>query len=99
MAEQRELAKEATIMGRNFVRIYMTIGAIFGVILAGPLWFAALFNGHVPSDAAQIKTLVIALLIATFHGVVRAFVWLPSLVYSVGMHRMGFEHWLFGGWW
>jgi hypothetical protein len=84
-------------MGRNFVQIYMTIGAIFGVILAGPLWYAALFGHAVPHDAPQIQSLLITLLIATFHGVVRAFAWLPSLVYYVAMHKMAFTSWLFGG--
>jgi hypothetical protein len=80
-------------MGRNFVQIYMSLGAIFGVILAGPLWYAALFGHAVPSTGPQIQSL----LIATFHGVIRAFAWLPSLVYYVGMHKMEFTHWLFGG--
>jgi len=86
-------------MHRNFVQIYMTIGAIFGVILAGPLWFTILFGHAVPSDATAIKSMVVALLIATFHGVLRAFAWLPSLVYNVGMHKMAFSHWMFAGWW
>jgi hypothetical protein len=86
-------------MGRSFGQIYMTLGAIFGVILAGPRWYAALFGHAVPSNAPQIKALVVTLLIATVHGVLRAFLWLPSLVYNVGMHRIAFTHWLFGGWW
>jgi hypothetical protein len=86
-------------MGRNFVQIYMTLGAIFGVILAGPLWYEALFGHPVPSDSAHIKSLLITLLIATFHGVLRAFAWLPSLVYNVGMHKMAFMNWLFSGAW
>jgi hypothetical protein len=84
---------------QRFVQTYMTIGAIFGVILAGPLWYAALFGQRVPGDAAQIQSLLVTVLIATFHGVVRAFAWLPSLVYNVGMHKMAFMHWLFGGSW
>ncbi len=87
-------------MGRNFVQTYMTIGAIFGVILAGPQWYAALFAGHhVPTGTAQIQSLLMTLLIATLHGVVRAFIWLPSLVYNVAMHKMAFMTWLFGGAW
>jgi hypothetical protein len=46
-----------------------------------------------------MQSLLVALLIATFHGVVRAFAWLPSLVYNLGMHKMAFIHWLFGGSW
>lgn len=86
-------------MGRSFVQIYMTIGAIFGVILAGPQWYAALFGHPVPTGNAQIQSLLVTLLIATVHGVLRAFAWLPSLVYNVGMHKIAFTHWLFGGWW
>jgi len=85
-------------MGR-LVQIYMTLGAIFGVILAGPLWYAALFGHPVPSGSAQIQSLLVTLLIATVHGVLRAFAWLPSLVYNVGMHKMVFMHWLLSGWW
>jgi hypothetical protein len=99
MAGRPLLAKEAKIMGRSFVQIYMTIGAIFGVILAGPQWYAALFGHPVPTGSAQIQSLLVTLLIATVHGVLRAFAWLPSLVYNVGMHKIAFTHWLFGGWW
>jgi hypothetical protein len=98
MAGRPLLAKEAKIMGR-LVQIYMTIGAIFGVILAGPLWYAALFGHPVPTGSAQIQSLLVTLLVATVHGVLRAFAWLPSLVYNVGMHKIAFTHWLFGGWW
>lgn len=84
---------------QRFIQIYMTIGAIFGVILAGPLWYAALFGHAVPDTTGKIQALLVTLLIATFHGVVRAFAWLPSLVYNVGMHKMAFMHWLFGGSW
>lgn len=77
----------------------MTIGAIFGVVLAGPIWYVALFGHAVPSDSAQIQSLLMTLLVATLHGVIRAFAWLPSLVYNVAMHKMTFTHWLFGGSW
>ena len=86
-------------MGRNFVQIYMTIGAIFGVILAGPLWYTILFRHGVPASGSAITGMLTGLLIATLHGVLRAFLWLPSLVYNVGMHKVAFVHWLFGGWW
>jgi len=86
-------------MGRNFVQIYMTIGAIFGVILAGPLWYAILFGHGVPANGTAIMGMLTRLLIATLRGVLRAFLWLPSLVYNVGMHKVAFAHWLFGGWW
>jgi hypothetical protein len=99
MAAGNAHAKEASIMGRGFIQIYMTLGAIFGVILAGPLWYAALFGRAVPTNAPQIEALAVTLLIATLHGVLRAFLWLPSLVYNVGMHKIAFVQWLFGGWW
>ncbi len=84
----------------RIVQIYMTIGAIFGVILAGPLWYAALFHsGAVPSDTTQIQSLLMVLLYATIRGVLRAFAWLPSVIYHVGMLKMPFTAWLFGGWW
>ena len=87
------------MMRRSFVQTYMTIGAIFGVILAGPRWFAILFDRPVPNDAERIQSMLVALLVATFHGVLRAFAWLPSLIYNVGMHKIAFSHWLVGGWW
>ncbi len=86
-------------MQRSIAQTYMTIGAIFGLILAGPLWFAALFDRPVPSNAPGIQNLLVTLLIATVHGVVRAFAWLPSLVYHVAMHRVPFMHWLIYGPW
>jgi hypothetical protein len=86
-------------MRRSFTQIYMTIGAIFGVVLAGPQWFAALFGHAAPANAPQIQSLLITLLIATLHGVLRAFAWLPSIVYTVGMHKIPFETWLFNGSW
>ncbi len=86
-------------MSRNFVQIYMTLGAIFGVILAGPLWYAALFGHAVPSDVPEVKSMLLVLLIATIRGVLRSFAWLPSLIYHVGMHKMAFQAWMFGGWW
>jgi hypothetical protein len=86
-------------MRRTFTQTYMTIGAIFGVILAGPRWFAALFDRPLPQDAEGIQRLLGILLIATFQGVLRAFAWLPSLVYKVVMHHMPIMHWLFTGWW
>jgi hypothetical protein len=86
-------------MQKGIVQTYMTIGAIFGLILAGPLWFVALFDHPVPRNAETIQNLLVTLLIATVHGVARAFAWLPSLVYNVAMHRVPFMHWLLSGWW
>jgi hypothetical protein len=84
-------------MRGSVVQFYMTIGAIFGVILAGPLWYAALFDEPLPTDLPEIKALALKLLVATFWGVLRAFAWLPSLIFHVGIHKMVFSVWLFGG--
>lgn len=86
-------------MQRSLVQFYMTIGAILGVILAGPRWFQILFGRPVPNDAASIQDMLVLLLIATLHGVARAFAWLPSLIYNVEMHRLPFSYWLLHGWW
>jgi hypothetical protein len=86
-------------MRGGVVQFYMTIGAIFGVILAGPLLYAALFEQPIPADTAEIKQLLLVVLIAVLKGVLRAFAWLPSLIYHVGVHKMPFVTWLFNGWW
>jgi hypothetical protein len=86
-------------MQRSFAQIYMTLGSIFGLILAAPLWFAALFGQALPTTSPQILALLEVLLIATIKGVLRSFAWLPSIVYNVGMHKVPFEIWLFHGWW
>ena len=57
------------------------------------------FIQPVPDSAGKMQSLLVTLLIATFHGVVRAFAWAPSLVYKVVMHKIAFMHWLFGGSW
>ncbi len=87
-------------MRGGVVQFYMTIGAIFGVIVAGPIWYDALFNSPLPTGLPEIKALLLQLLIATFHGVLRAFAWLPSLIFHVGIHKMPFDSWLLGdgGW-
>jgi len=86
-------------MRGSAVQFYMTIGVIFGVILGGPLWYAALFDQPLPGDMGQIKQLLLVLLIATLKGSLRALSWLPSLIYHVGLHKMPFATWLFEGWW
>ena len=73
------------------------VGAIFGIILAGPLWYDALFGQPLPTDLSEIKGLLLTLLIAAVKGVLRAFAWLPSLIFHVGIHKMSFVDWLFGG--
>jgi hypothetical protein len=101
MAGRERLAKPlgACAMRGRFIQSYMTIGAIFGVILAGPLWYVALFSKPIPSSAARILSLLIDLLLATVMGVLRAFAWAPSLIYHVIMLKIPFMHWLMTGWW
>jgi hypothetical protein len=77
----------------------MTVGVILGIALGGPLWYAALFDQPLPNDVSEIKQLALVLLIATLKGALRAFTWLPSLIYHVGMQKMSFSVWLFNGWW
>ena len=97
--DERAHQRGRSIMRGGVVQFYMTVGSIFGVVLAGPLWYVALFDEPLPDDMPEIKQLLLVLLIATLKGVLRAFTWLPSLIYHVGMQKMGFSTWLFGGWW
>ncbi len=82
----------------GFVRTYITAGATQGVILAVPLWQAALAGQTVPRNWPEAKPLLFALTMATGHGVLRMYSWLPSLIYHVGIHGIAFQHWLFDGW-
>jgi len=86
-------------MRGGVVQFYLTIGAIFGVILAGPLLYGALFEQPLPTDMSEIKQLLLVAAIAMLKGVLRALAWLPSLIYHVGVHKMSFVVWLFNGWW
>lgn len=86
-------------MRGGVAQFYMTIGAVFGIVLAGPHWYKDLFEQPLPSDISEIKALLLVLLIDTAQGVLRAFAWLPSLIYHIGIHKMPFLTWLFSGWW
>ncbi len=86
-------------MRGGVVQFYMTIGTIFGVLLAAPLLYGAFFEQPLPTNLPDIKQLALAVLIIVLKGVLRAFAWLPSLVYHVGIHKMDFGTWLFSGWW
>jgi len=43
--------------------------------------------------------LVFNLLLATGHGVLRAYAWLPSLIYHLTEHHFTFDQWLTRGVW
>jgi hypothetical protein len=80
------------------IRTYITIGITLGVILAIPPWQAALAGRHVPHTWPEAKPLAIALALATGHGVLRMYSWLPSAIYHLGFTKMTFQQWLFDGW-
>ena len=86
-------------MNRYPLNIYMSLGTIFGIVLAAPAWYAALFEHAPPSGQEEVKSVVVVLLVATLKGILRSIAWLPSLVYNVGMHKIAFETWLLHGWW
>ncbi|HLG86499.1 MAG TPA: hypothetical protein VKZ79_04815 [Alphaproteobacteria bacterium] len=86
-------------MRGGVAQFYMTVGAIFGLLLGGAGWYAALFDQPLPSDMAEVKRLLLELLIATIQGTLRAFAWLPSLIWHVGLQKADFSLWLFNGWW
>jgi hypothetical protein len=81
----------------GFIRTYITIGATLGFIIAIPEWERALSRGF-PANGPEAKPVVLALVLATGHGVLRMYSWLPSLIYYVAVHNVMFEHWLFVGW-
>ena len=74
-------------MRGGVVQVYMTIGAIFGVILAAPHLYANLFGQGLPTDTGETKQLLLVILLDVLQGVLRAFAWLPSLIYHVGIDR------------
>jgi hypothetical protein len=86
-------------MRGSLIKTYLTVGATFGFILAGPIWYDTLAGRAIPQNWPELKPLLIAFLLALGHGVLRAYLWLPSLAYNLGTHKMTFEHWLFGGVW
>ena len=82
----------------GLIRTYVTIGATFGVIIAVPLWQAALAGQRMPQNWPEAKPLLLALTLATGHGVLRMYSWLPSLIYYLGFHGVTLQQWLFAGW-
>lgn len=80
----------------RFTRTYMTIGLILGIIVSGPRWIEILFGRALPGNLSGILTMLLDLLAATIPGVVRAFVWLPSAVYWLGIKQMAFATWITG---
>jgi hypothetical protein len=82
-----------------FIQTYLTIGATFGVILAQPVWRRVLEAGPLPHEWPALKPILLTLLLATGHGVLRAYAWLPSLIYNQYNRLLDFQHWLFAGSW
>jgi hypothetical protein len=80
------------------IRTYITIGITLGVILAVPLWQAALAGQKLPHSWPEAKPLALALTLATGHGVLRVYSWLPSVIYHLAFAHMSFQQWLFDGW-
>ncbi len=77
------------------IRTYITIGATLGVILAVPPWQTTLTGLAMPHSWAEAKPVAFALTMATGHGVLRMYSWLPSAIYHLGFHGWTFQHWLF----
>jgi hypothetical protein len=82
----------------GLIRTYVTVGATQGVILAIPSWQAALAGKSMPRAWPEAKPLLFDLAMATGHGVLRMYSWLPSAIYHIGFHDWTFQHWLFDGW-
>ncbi len=83
---------------RWFLKTYLTVGATLGVILAVPGWQVALEGQPFLPSWNAAKPLGLKLLLATGHGVLRMYSWLPSLIYNMGEHKLAFREWLFTGW-
>jgi hypothetical protein len=82
----------------GLIRTYITAGATQGVILAVPGWQAALAGRTMPHSWLEAKPLALALALATGHGVLRMYSWLPSAIYHLGFAKIAFQQWLFSGW-
>jgi hypothetical protein len=82
----------------GLIRTYITAGATQGVILAIPLWQTALTGKSMPQNWPEAKPLLFDLAMATGHGVLRTYSWLPSAIYHIGFHGWAFQQWLFDGW-
>jgi hypothetical protein len=85
-------------MRLGLIRTYITVGVTLGVIIAVPGWQAALAGQHMPHSWEAAKPLLLALTLATGHGVLRMYSWLPSMIYYLGFHGVAFQKWLFVGW-
>jgi hypothetical protein len=86
------------IMRFGLIQTYVTVGATFGVIIAMPSWQAALAGQSLPRTWEAAKPILWAMTLATGHGVLRMYSWLPSLIYHLGFHGVAFKAWLFDGW-
>jgi hypothetical protein len=43
--------------------------------------------------------MIMPLLVATGHGVLRGYAWLPSVIYHLATHQLTFDQWLTAGAW
>jgi hypothetical protein len=86
-------------MFRHWIVIYLSIGATFGFLLARPGWLATLAGASWPHDWNEAKPLAFGLFLAMGHGVLRAYLWLPSVAYHLWTHQLTFDQWLVGGVW
>ena len=75
-------------MRRYWIVIYLSVGATFGFILARPLWLTALAGQGWPANWAQAKPLLFTLALATGHGALRIYTWLPSMVYYLWTRQL-----------
>jgi hypothetical protein len=83
---------------RGLIQTYITIGATLGTILAVPLWQETIVGHDWPRSWAEAKPVALPLVLATGHGVLRMYSWLPSAIYYLGVHHTPFREWLFDGW-
>jgi len=86
-------------MRLHWITIYLSVGATFGFLMARPLWLAALAGQQWPHSWPEAKPQILSLSIATGHGVLRAYAWLPSLIYHLATHELTFDQWLTQGVW
>jgi hypothetical protein len=79
-------------------KTYFTVGATLGVILAGPIWQGVLEERGLPSSWGEVEPMLAELMLATGHGFIRMYGWLPSFVYYIGFQGASLQHWLFACW-
>lgn len=86
-------------MRRYWIVVYLSIGSTFGFLIARPGWLTTLNGRSVPTSWAELHPLLLPLALASGHGVLRAYLWLPSVIYHLWTHQLTFDQWLVGGVW